>query len=126
MISEKRRWRVMFAGASAAGLALVVETVLLSQPSVDLSSLDHVVADELKASNIPGAAVAIVQGDKIVFAKGFGVANVETGTPVTPDTLFQIGSMTKTFTAAAVLPLADEGVLKIDRPIGEYVKGLSP
>ena len=42
-----------------------------------------------------------MSGDRVVFAKGFGLANVETQAPVTPDTLFQIGSVTKTFTAAA-------------------------
>ncbi len=117
--------RVLVALVFSTG-ALTSQPVLTGQATVDLSALHQVAADELKAGNIPGAAVAVIQGDRVIFAKGFGVASIETGTPVTPDTLFQIGSMTKTFTAAAVLTLAEEGTLKIDRPIADYVKGLSP
>jgi CubicO group peptidase (beta-lactamase class C family) len=92
----------------------------------DFSELEKVALAELQEKNVPGMAVAIVKDNKIVFAKGFGVANVETNLQVTPDTLFQIGSITKSFTATAVLTLATEGKLKLDAPIGNYVKGLSP
>lgn len=68
----------------------------------------------------------MVSGDRAVFAKGFSVASVEAETLVTPDTLFQIGSMTKTFTAAAPVTLAEERLLNLDQPIGSYVMGLSP
>lgn len=97
-----------------------------AQQTKNFSELETTIQSELKDENIPGAAVAIVSGDKIVFAKGFGVANVETNQPVTPETLFQTGSITKTFTAAAILGLAEEGKLKLDAPIGNYAKGLSP
>jgi CubicO group peptidase (beta-lactamase class C family) len=62
----------------------------------------------------------------VVFAKGLGVANVETGAPVTPDVLFHAGSLTKMFTAAALVALAEEGKIKLDAPVGDYAKGLSP
>lgn len=75
---------------------------------------------------LPGAAVAVVVNDKVVWAKGVGVANVETQAPVTPDTLFQVGSVTKSFTAAAVLAAAADGVVALDRPISTYVQGLTP
>ena len=96
------------------------------EQSRDFSELEKVVLAELREKNTPGAAVAIVKDNKIVFAKGFGVANVETRMQVTPDTLFQIGSITKSFIATALLTLAAEGKLKLDVPIGNYVKGLSP
>ena len=60
-------------------------------------------------TNTPGAAIAVVSGDRQVFSKGFGVADIETGAPVTPDTLFRIGSVTKMFTAAVLATLAAEG-----------------
>ena len=63
----------------------------------DFSALEKVVVQELKETNTPGAAVAIVSGDKLIYAKGFGVANVETGAPVTPEMLFRLGSTTKMF-----------------------------
>lgn len=92
----------------------------------DFSELERVVLDELKETNTPGAAIAVVSGDRVVFAKGFGVSNTETGAPVTPDMLFRLGSTTKMFTAAALVTLAEQGKIKLDAPIGNYVKGLNP
>lgn len=80
---------------------------------------------EMTKAGIPGAAVAVVVGDRVVWTRGFGVASSETGEPVTPDTLFQIGSMTKSFTAAAMLSAASQGVLALDRPVSTYVSGLA-
>ena len=104
----------------------------VSQPSfaqpktINFSELETTVNEELKATNIPGAAVAVVQGDRVVFAKGLGVSDVETGTPVSPDTLFRIASTTKMLTAAALVTLAEQGKIKLDAPVGKYVQGLSP
>lgn len=92
----------------------------------DFSELEKIARQELQETQTPGAAIAIVKDDRILFAKGFGVANVETQMPVTADTLFQIGSITKTFTATAVLTLAEEGKLRLDKPIGDFAKGLNP
>ncbi|HJQ71594.1 MAG TPA: serine hydrolase domain-containing protein [Blastocatellia bacterium] len=98
----------------------------LAQEQTDFSQIDKVVVEELKERNTPGAAVAIIQGDRVVYAKGYGVASVETGAPVTPDMLFRLGSTTKMFTAAALVTLAARDKVKLDAPIGGYVKGLSP
>ena len=92
----------------------------------DFGELEKVALAELAETNTPGAAVGIVSGDRLVFAKGFGVSNIETGAPVTPEMLFRLGSTTKMFTATAVVTLAEEGKLKLDEPIGKYAKGLSP
>lgn len=92
----------------------------------DFGELEKVALAELAETNTPGAAVGVVSGDRLVFAKGFGVSNVETGAPVTPDMLFRLGSTTKMFTAAAVVTLAEEGKLELGAPIGKYAKGLSP
>ena len=92
----------------------------------DFTELEKIALAELAETNTPGAAIGIVSGDRLVFAKGFGVSNVETGAPVTPDMLFRLGSTTKMFTAAGVVMLAEEGKLKVDEPIGKHAKGLSP
>lgn len=104
-------------GVSSGGLLRQAE---------ELAALEPLILEELKASNTPGAALAVILGDQVVFSKGFGVASIETGVAVTPDTLFQIGSTTKTFTAAALVSLAKDGKVSLDRPIGDYVTGLSP
>ncbi len=97
-----------------------------AQQASPFSELEKVIVDELKATNTPGASLAIVRGDQVVYAKGFGTSNIETGAPVTPDMLFRLGSTTKMFTAAALVMLAEHGKLKLDEPIGKYAKGLSP
>src|SRR5437899_1114755 len=73
-----------------------------AQPSAERlsSELENTVLEEMKADGIPGAAIGIVAGGKIIFAKGFGVESVETKIPVTADTVFRLGSTTKMFTAA--------------------------
>ncbi len=109
--------------------ALLVALFLVSftfAQTPDFSTLEKVIAAELQATNTPGAAIAIVRGDQVIYAKGFGVSNVETGAPVTPDMLFRLGSTTKMFTAAALVQLVEQGKLKLDEPIGKYAKGLSP
>ena len=92
----------------------------------DFGRLDEVVLAELKATRTPGGAIAIVSGDRVIYVKGYGVANIETGAPVTPEMLFRMGSTTKMFTAAALATLGDMGKVRLDAPIGDYVKGLSP
>lgn len=111
---------------------LLLLSVLLPSPSftqerkAHFIQLERVALEELRETNTPGAAVGIISGDHLVFAKGFGVSNIETGAPITPDTLFRVGSITKMFTAAVLVSLAEEGQIKLDEPIGNYVKGLNP
>lgn len=93
---------------------------------IDFTPLEAVVREELSATNTPGAAVAVVIGNDVVFAKGFGVADVETLTPVTADTLFRIASTTKMLTAASAVTFAERGELELDAPIGTYLPGLPP
>ncbi|MBA4191947.1 MAG: hypothetical protein C0467_28540 [Planctomycetaceae bacterium] len=94
--------------------------------AVDFTPLEAVVKKELADSNVPGAVVVIVQGDRIVYAKGFGVTSVE-GTEVpTPDHLFRIGSTTKMFVGMVLVKLAEAGKLKLDEPIGKVIDGLPP
>lgn len=88
--------------------------------------LERVVLAELEETKTPGAVVAIVQGDGIIYQKGFGVSNVETGQPVASDMLFRIGSMTKMYTATALVSLAEEGKIDLNAPIGKYLEGLPP
>jgi CubicO group peptidase (beta-lactamase class C family) len=105
-------------------LILLIAPLAAQQPR--FAELDAVVQAELAQTQTPGAVVAIVQGDKLVYHKGFGWANLESKQPVTPDMLFRIGSMTKMYTAATLLTLAEEGKLDLHAPIGKYITGLPP
>ncbi len=70
---------------------------------------------------IPGLAVSIVKDGQVIYAKGFGLRNVKQNLPVTPDTLFAIGSNSKAFTAASLGILVDEGKLDWDKPVRQYI-----
>src|SRR5947207_6840974 len=106
-------------------IVLVLVSALLAG-QVDSAALDRIATDELAKQKIPGMSVAVVKGDRVVYAKGFGVASTESRLPVTPDTLFRVGSMTKMFTATAAVLLSEQGRLRLDAPVGNYVHGLNP
>lgn len=126
--------RTLWLSKAGARLAIIVVALCLvgvayasaQNRAVDFRALDQLVAEELRERIIPGAALAIVSGDRVVYAKGYGVASIETDQPVTPDMLFRMGSTTKMFTAAALVTLAEQGRFKLTTPLGEYVKGLHP
>jgi CubicO group peptidase (beta-lactamase class C family) len=112
-------------------LALLILSFGLRQASAhpgdnDFGELEKVILEELKETGTPGAAVAVIKDGRVIFAKGFGVASVETGGAVTPDMLFRLGSTTKMFTGAAMVTLAEKGRLKLNEPISKYAKSLPP
>src|SRR5262245_52853995 len=74
--------------------------------------------------SVPGAAVGVLH-DGVERHEGFGVTSVENTLDVTPDTRFQIGSISKTFTGTVVLYLVAEGLLDLDRPVREYLPDLA-
>ncbi len=79
--------------------------------------------EEARGAGVPGAVVGVLhRGEESVFATG--VSSVDTGLPVDAGTLFMIGSTSKTFAAAALLSLVEEGVLDLDKPVAEYLPGL--
>ena len=69
----------------------------------------------------PGASVLVAQNGKILYQRGFGYANIEKGIPVGPETKFRIGSISKQFTAAAILKLVEEGKMKLDDKLSKYI-----
>jgi CubicO group peptidase (beta-lactamase class C family) len=89
-----------------------------------VDSVERFVVEQLAAWEVPGCAVAVVRGGRVELAGGWGLRDREAGLPVTQDTLFAIGSVTKSFTATAVGGLVDEGLLEWDRPLRDYVPGV--
>jgi CubicO group peptidase (beta-lactamase class C family) len=71
--------------------------------------------------HVPGMAIAVVKDDEVILTHGFGIASVENETPVTPETIFAIGSATKAFTSTLVGMLVDEGKMDWDDPVIEYL-----
>ncbi|TAH38006.1 MAG: hypothetical protein EYC70_05115 [Planctomycetota bacterium] len=97
----------------SAGLLAAQEPGLADR----LASLEHRLEQSREELHVPGLAIAVVKDDQVIFAKGFGLADIEQQRPVTPDTLFAIGSSTKAFTATLVAMLVDEGKLAWDDPV---------
>ena len=90
------------------------------------AALSAAVTDELARTKTPGAIVAVIERDQTVFLRAFGVANVETGQPMTEDMTFPLASMTKMYTATTLVSLAGEGKIDLQAPISTYLEGLPP
>lgn len=88
--------------------------------NVSSNAIEKLLKDTFPAS-APGAAVLVVSKGTVLLRKGFGQANLELGVPVDPAQIFRIGSMTKQFTAVAILQLAEAGKLSLDDDISKYV-----
>lgn len=88
-----------------------------------LEGYDALVSGMIDAWKVPGLAVAIVKDGEVVYAKGFGYRDREKKLPVTPDTLFAIGSSTKAFTTFVLGELVDEGKLDWDKPVATFLPG---
>src|SRR6266567_9075293 len=101
-----------WSGQSAAGVAP------LSGP--DVASIDAFVSSQMQANRIPGLSLGIVHGTQMVHLQGFGAADA-TGRMVTPQTPFLIGSMSKSFTALAVMQLVEAGKVALDTPVQRYL-----
>ena len=87
----------------------------------NFSSLGSYIQTTMKDWKVPGVAVGIVQGSAPVYLKGFGVRNIQTRQPVTPDTLFDIGSCTKAFTSASIAMLVDDGKMNWDDKVDKSI-----
>lgn len=87
----------------------------------DEKVLDAVLEEIMARWGIPGLGVGIVQNDEIIYARGFGVQNLETGRPVTPESIFCIASITKCFVASAVMQLAEHGKVHLDALLIHYL-----
>ncbi|WP_276131942.1 serine hydrolase [Polluticoccus soli] len=101
-------------------LLLLSFTHIQAQPITSVG-IDSLVERTLKAFDVPGIAVAVVKDGKLVHSKGYGVRSLKTGKPVDENTMFCIASNSKAFTAAALAILVDEGKIKWDDKVREYI-----
>ncbi len=84
-------------------------------------AVDEIVLSRMKERNIPGAAVAVVKQGKVLKLKGYGLASLEFGVPVTTETVFEIGSVSKQITAAGIMLLVEDGKVDLDEKISKYL-----
>src|SRR5437868_7047153 len=98
-------------------LAVVLPVCVFAETPAEWS--DKHLREQVKAE-MPGVAVLVARDGQILFQGGYGLADVAKKTPITPDTKFRIGSVTKQFTAAAIMKLAEQGKLSVDDPLTNY------
>lgn len=91
----------------------------------DSTALDGYIEEVMAEHRIPGIAVVVVDGDEVVYAKGFGFRNSAKHLPVTPETVFGIASVTKSFTALAIMQLVERGKIRLDDPVKQYLPGFN-
>ncbi len=103
----------------------VLSGPLSAQAPAFAPRLDSLITAEMARTKTPGVQVAVVVDGKLAYAKGYGVADIETGRVVTNNTLFRVGSVTKMITAAALAQLESDGKLDLQAPISTYVKEIA-
>lgn len=109
--------------ALSSGITLV--PVVYGQAIDDSeSAADAYIRESCTDKGIPGIAVVIVKDGQVTYLAGYGVTNVENPSPVTPQTVFDLASCSKSFTALAILLLDRDGLINLDSPIGDYLTDL--
>jgi CubicO group peptidase (beta-lactamase class C family) len=108
----------------------VASTTLLAQSVNNIdpamkARIDSIAAGLMEQNGIPSASVAVVQGGKVVYTHAYGRAHIDPDKPATPEMRYSIGSISKQFTAAAILILQEQGKLKLDDPVSKHVPGLT-
>jgi CubicO group peptidase (beta-lactamase class C family) len=120
MIFSRRHFLKASAAATfalGAGMAEAAEKKSLE------TAFDGEMEAFMRARNVPGGALAVVRGKRLVYAKGYGFGNREKKAQVKPESLFRIASISKPFTAVAVLQLVEKGKIKLDQPAFDFVAG---
>jgi D-alanyl-D-alanine carboxypeptidase len=107
--------------ASSVARAQSVDTI---DPALK-TRVDAIAAGVMEQRGVPSASIAVVQGGKIVYTHAYGKAHIDPDKAATPDMRYSVGSISKQFTAAAILILQEQGKLKLDDPVGKYVPGLT-
>jgi CubicO group peptidase (beta-lactamase class C family) len=102
-------------------LSLLLSAPAAAQTRAVGDSIDRFARSELARQRIPGMSVAVLRGDSLLLARGYGYANVEHHVPATDSTVYEVGSVSKQFTAAAVVMLSEQGRLSLEDPIVRFL-----
>jgi D-alanyl-D-alanine carboxypeptidase len=109
--------------ASAAHTRALGAQALVRAGPAARDTVDRLVLAEMALQHVPGLSLAVVRAGKVVKAEGYGMADLEHDIPVTPRTVFKIGSVSKQFLATGILLLAQDGRLAVDDPVTKYYPG---
>jgi D-alanyl-D-alanine carboxypeptidase len=128
MLSHLRPLReksFLFAVLTLTGHLAGAQTARAAKPLDFATQIAGIATPVLSSTGVPSASIAIVKDGRIAYTGAFGMARLQPPTPATPEMRYSIGSISKQFTAAAILLLQQEGKLKLDDPVSRYVPGLT-
>ncbi len=108
-----------FLGTTPLAAAIMARSPALARPAAFRSAADALLETGYPADG-PGAAVVVTRGGRVIYSAGRGLADLEGRRPITADTVFRLGSITKQFTAAVVLQLVNEGRISLEDPISRF------
>jgi CubicO group peptidase (beta-lactamase class C family) len=91
------------------------------RPQESQTNLDAFIQAKMERSHIPGLAAAVIKRREVVWSKGYGWADIDRRVEMTPDTLQNIGSISKTFVGTAVMQLKEKGALRLDDEVDKYL-----
>lgn len=111
-------WRMLLGGL---GIILVVFLVVVSPLIAGADPLDGFIRSKMEVAKVPGFSATIIKNGQVVWSSGYGWADVEQRTPVTPETLFMIASISKTVTGTALMQLWEQGAFTLDDPVNYYL-----
>lgn len=111
--------------SAGAPTVSVAQPAATATPPAWAARLDSTARAALTASRTPGATVAVVQDGRIVYVQGYGIANVESQQPMTPNMLLRVGSVTKMFTGLMLAELAEKKQIDMQAPVSTYVTALA-
>jgi D-alanyl-D-alanine carboxypeptidase len=109
---------VAYVGPLQAQIVAPVDTVLAQK-------VDAIANQVLQSTGVPSASVAVVKNGRVAYANAYGAAKLDPRVPATPDLRYAIGSISKQFTAVAILLLQQDGKLKLDDPVSRFIPGLT-
>src|ERR1019366_1142656 len=113
-----------FAATLPSSIAMQAQAIDNIDPALR-SRIDRIATQVLEETGVPSASVAVVKGGKLVYAHAYGKARLEPGLAATAEMRYSIGSISKQFTATAILLLQEQGKLSLDDVVGKYVPGLT-
>ena len=108
----------------AVRLAFAALLLLCLHAAVMADTVDDYVTTQMQKRHIPGLSLAVVKDGKVVKMRGYGLASVELNVPATEESVYQLASLTKSFTATAVMILVEEGKLNLDDHVSQHLSGL--
>jgi D-alanyl-D-alanine carboxypeptidase len=121
----------MLVGTSVAPAAAQTQTASVNPAStasapraVTEADIAAVITKVQKERQVPGVSIAVIRDGKTILTRGYGVANLETNTPATEKTVYQLASVTKQFTSTGILLLVEDGKIKLDEPFVTYLPDL--